>query len=198
LFTVINEKHDRVSMHATRMDLLARQADAAGLPLRTIRFPDPCTMEQADAIMREFVAESAAQGIQCMAFGDLFLEDVRAHREGQLRGSGIEPRFPLWGIPTRDLAAQMLAGGLEAFVSCVDLKRLPARFAGRKWAPELLAELPPECDPCGENGEMHTVCVGGPMYAQPVPVTVGAVVEREGFAFADIVPDEGDVRKLKR
>jgi uncharacterized protein (TIGR00290 family) len=188
LFTVMNQKYDRVSMHSTRSELLKRQADAAGLPLRTINLPDPCTIEQCYAIMRQFVTESAARGIGCMAFGDLFLEDVRKYRENQLKGTGIGPIFPLWGIPTKELAKQMLSAGLDAYVSSVDLKKLPSRFAGRKWSAELLAELPEDCDPCGENGEIHTVVVGGPMFQKAVPVTVGEVVERDGFAYADVIP----------
>jgi uncharacterized protein (TIGR00290 family) len=187
LYTVVNRKYNRASMHATRMELLERQAAAAGLPLQTIELPDPCAAEEYDAVMRRFVTESVARGIECMAFGDLFLEDVRAYRETKLRGTGIEPIFPLWGIPTRELSERMLAAGLEAYVSCVDLQKLPARLAGRKWSRELIAELPEGCDPCGEHGEMHTVCVGGPMYSRAVSVAVGEVVERDGFAFADII-----------
>ena len=188
LFTVMNQKYNRASMHATRSEMLERQADAVGLPLQTIYLPDPCTIEQCDAIMRQFVMESAAKGIECMAFGDLFLEDVRKYRENQLKGTGIDPIFPLWAIPTRELAKQMLSAGLDAYVSCVDLKKLPSRFAGRKWSTELIAELPQDCDPCGENGEMHTVVVGGPMFRRPIPVSVGEIVERGGFAYADIIP----------
>jgi uncharacterized protein (TIGR00290 family) len=188
LFTVMNQKYNRVSMHATRLEMLERQATAAGLPLQTIYLPDPCTMEQCDEIMRQFVMESAAKGIECMAFGDLFLEDVRKYRENQLKGTGIKLVFPLWAIPTRELAEQMLSAGLEAYVSSVDLKKLPSRFAGRKWSRELVAELPQECDPCGENGEIHTVVAGGPMFRKPIPVNVGEIVERDGFAYVDIIP----------
>lgn len=188
LFTVMNQKYNRVSMHATRLAMLERQADALGLPLKTINLPDPCTMEQCDAVMGQFVMESAAKGIECMAFGDLFLEDVRKYRENQLEGTGIEPVFPLWAIPTRGLAEQMLSAGLDAYVSSVDLKKLPSSFAGRRWSRELIAELPQDCDPCGENGEIHTVIVGGPMFPEAVPVTVGEVIERNGFAYADIIP----------
>ena len=188
LFTAMNQKYNRVSMHATRLEMLERQAEAVGLPLQTISLPDPCTNEQYAAIMQQFVTETAANGIECMAFGDLFLQDIREYREKQLKGTGIEPRFPLWAIPTKELAEQMLSAGLDAYVSCVDLKKLPSSFAGRKWSRELLAELPQDCDPCGENGEMHTVVVGGPMFSKAVPVTVGEIVERNGFAFADIIP----------
>lgn len=190
LFTAVNRKYDRVSMHATRLELLERQAGAVGLPLHAIELPDPCTDEQYGAIMRRFVTESAARGIECLAFGDLFLEDIRKYRENQLQGTGIEPVFPLWGIPTGELAERMLAAGLEAYLSCVDLRKLPAGFAGRKWTRELLGELPEECDPCGENGEFHTIVADGPMFTWAIPVMVGEVLERNGFVYADIVPSK--------
>lgn len=188
LFTTVNAEYRRVAMHATRLDLLQRQADGVGLPLQTIDLPDPCSNAQYGTIMRRFVRDSTAQGIACMAFGDLFLADIRQYRENQLRATGIVPLFPLWGIPTKDLAEQMLSAHLEAYISSVDLKRLPLHFAGRKWSRELLAELPEGSDPCGENGEIHTVVVGGPMFAQPIPVQIGQVVERNGFGYADILP----------
>lgn len=188
LFTVLNERYDRVSMHATRVELLCRQADSAGLPLETINLPDPCTNEQCDAILGRFAADAAARGVECIAFGDLFLEEVRQYREKQMQDSGIEPLFPLWRLPTIELIEQMLAAGLEAYISSVDLKKLPAGFAGRRWTRDLLQELPAEIDPTGENGEIHTIVVGGPMFAKRIPVEVGGVVERNGFAYADIIP----------
>jgi uncharacterized protein (TIGR00290 family) len=188
LFTVINQKYNRVSMHATRLEMLEQQANAVGMPLHTINLPDPCTNEQYDAVMRHFVMESVSNGIECMAFGDLFLEDIRKYRENQLKGTGIEPIFPLWKIPTAELAEQMLSAGIEAYVSSVDLKRLPSHFAGRKWSRNLLKELPQDCDPCGENGEIHTVVVGGPMFTKSIPIKIGEIVERNGFAYADIIP----------
>jgi diphthamide synthase (EF-2-diphthine--ammonia ligase) len=184
----MNQKYNRVSMHATRLDLLQRQAEALGLPVQLINLPDPCTMEQCDEIMGRFVAECAAKRIERIGFGDLYLEDVRRYREKQLAGTGIQPVFPLWKIPTDQLAGQMLDAGLEAYVSSVDLKKLPARCAGRKWSRELIAEFPKGTDPCGENGEMHTVSVGGPMFLKPIKVTVGEILERNGFAYADIIP----------
>jgi uncharacterized protein (TIGR00290 family) len=188
LFTVMNREYNRVSMHGTRLEMLRRQAETVGLPLQTINLPDPCTNDQCDTIMREFVMKSAANGVQCMAFGDLFLEDVRKYREDQLRGTGIDPVFPLWGTPTGELAEQMLSAGLDAYVSCVDLKKLPARLAGKKWSKEVIAELPQDIDPCGENGEIHTIAVGGPMFRSPISVSIGEMVERNGFAYADIIP----------
>jgi uncharacterized protein (TIGR00290 family) len=188
LFTVMNQKYNRVSMHATRLEMLQRQAEAVAMPLQTINLPDPCTNEQSDAFMRNFVREAAAEGVQCMAFGDLFLEDIRKYREGQLKGTGIVPLFPLWDIPTGQLAEQMLSAGLEACISSVDLKKLPSCFAGRRWSSELLKEFPKGIDPCGENGEIHTVVVGGPMFQRSIPFRVGEIMERDGFAYADIIP----------
>jgi uncharacterized protein (TIGR00290 family) len=188
LFSVLNERFNRVSMHSTRAELLRRQAEAACLALDTIGLPDPCTNEQCDAIMAEFVVGIAAKGIQSIAFGDLFLEDVRQYRERQLRGTGIEPLFPLWKIPTVNLAEEMLDAGLEAYISSVDLKKLPAGFAGRLWSRDLLKEFPRAVDSCGENGEFHTVIVGGPMFEKRIGVDVGDVVHRDGFAYADIIP----------
>ena len=188
LFTVMNQTHARASLHATRPEILQRQADRVGLPLRTIDLPDPCTNEESDAVMRHFVMESASNGIECMAFGDLFLEDIRNYRESRLKGTGIEPIFPLWEIPTSELAEQMLSAGIEAYISSVDLKKLPSHFAGRKWSRDMMRELPQDCDPCGENGEIHTVVVGGPMFTKSIPIRIGEIVERNGFAYADIIP----------
>ena len=188
LFSVINEKYDRVTMHSTRPELLDLQAKAVGLPLYLISLPDPCTLEQSDVIMGRFTAECALWGIACMAFGDLFLEDIRQYRESRFAGTGIDPLFPLWKIPTDQLAEEMLDQGLKAYVSCVDLQKVSASFAGREWTRALLETLPTGVDPCGENGEIHTIVTDGPMFNKPVPVTVGEIVEREGFAFADIVP----------
>jgi uncharacterized protein (TIGR00290 family) len=188
IFSVLNERFNRVSMHSTRAELLHRQAEAAGLALHTIQLPDRCTNERCDAIMSKFVAEFAAKGTECIAFGDLFLEDVRQYREKQLMGTGIDPLFPLWGVPTVKLADQMLAASLEAYISSVDLKKLPESFVGRRWSHDLLKELPAGVDPCGENGEIHTIVVGGPMFEKRIDVEVGRVVQRNGFAYADIIP----------
>lgn len=193
LFTTLNERYDRVNMHATSAAMLRCQARAAGMPLREVRLPDPCSMESYSEIMRRFMSECLREGVERVAFGDLFLEDIREYREKQLAGTGIEPVFPLWGRPTRELAAEMLAGGVKAYVSSVDLEKLSACFVGQAWTRELLAEYPPGCDPCGENGETHTVVVNGPMFARPIPVRVGEIVQRDGFAYADVLPlEEGE------
>ena len=191
LFTVVNQRFDRVSMHGTRSQLVHLQAAATGLPLQLLEIPDQCAHEQYEAVMRQFIDGVLAKGVECIAFGDLFLEEVRQYRQDKLRGTGIEPAFPVWGIPTTQLAEQMLAAGVEAYISSVDLKKLPASYAGQRWSRELLDQLPEGIDPCGENGEIHTVVVGGPMFARPIPVEVGEVVERSGFAFADVVPVGG-------
>jgi uncharacterized protein (TIGR00290 family) len=188
MFTTINQEHKRVSMHATNLEMLRRQALAVGLPLQTVNLPDPCSNEQYKAIMENFVMESVTDGVEYMAFGDLFLEEIRDYRIHQLKGTGIEPIFPLWGIPAETMVEQMLSTGLEAYISCVDLKKLPIHFVGRKWSRDLITEFPLECDPTGENGEIHTVAVGGTMFRESIPVRVGEIFEREGFAYADIIP----------
>jgi len=188
IFSVTNETYERVSMHATRLEILKRQADAAEVPFHTINIPDPCSDEQCDAIMKTFIEESRSKGIECMAFGDLYLQDVRNYREKQLHRSGIDPIFPLWEIPTKTLAEQMLASGVEAYISCVDPKKVPAALAGQRWSKPLLNDLPANVDPCGENGEFHTIVVDGPFFRSPIHVQIGETVEREGFIFADIIP----------
>jgi len=189
LLSTINAKVDRVSMHSTRRRLLEMQAGAAALALETVSLPDPCTNEEYEAVMRGFVENAVSGGIECVAFGDLFLEDIREYREKQLEGTGIRPVFPLWGSSTRDLAEKMLSAGIEAYVSCVDLKKLPSDFAGKKWTQDLIDRFPKDVDACGENGEFHTVVTAGPMFSRRIPVEIGEIIERDGFAWADIVPD---------
>jgi len=187
LFTTINQKYSRAAMHSTRLEILKKQAEVAGLSLKIIELPDPCSNEEYELIMRRFIKESTAEKIEYMAFGDLFLNSIREYRERQFEGTGIKAVFPLWGIPTKELSEQMLSAGLEAYISCVDLKKLPISFAGKKWTRELIAELPEGCDLCGENGEFHTVVTNAPMFSKRIPVNIGDIVERKGFAFADIV-----------
>ncbi|MET0554973.1 MAG: ATP-binding protein [Vicinamibacteria bacterium] len=188
LLTTVNAAHDRVAMHAVRRALLHAQARAAGLPVHVVEIPYPCPDEAYEAAMAEAVGRLRADGVQAMAFGDLFLEDVRRYRETRLQGSGLAPLFPLWGRPTRALAEEMIDGGLRARLTCVDPRALPASFAGRAFDRALLADLPAAADPCGENGEFHTFAWDGPMFRRPVPVTPGDVVERDGFVFADLLP----------
>jgi len=186
LLTTVNESAGRVAMHAVREELLMAQAEGAGLPLHVVRIPSPCPNEVYAERMGDFVRTAAADGFTHVAFGDLFLEDVRRYREDNLRGSGLEPMFPLWGEPTARLAEEMIAGGLRGYLTCVDPRKLDRAFAGRAFDRALLAELPPSVDPCGENGEFHSFVCAGPMFTQPIAVEPGVVVEREGFVFADL------------
>jgi uncharacterized protein (TIGR00290 family) len=196
LLTTVNAAHDRVAMHAVRRRLLEAQARAAGLPVHVVEIPYPCPNETYEAAMADAVATLLARGVTAMAFGDLFLEDVRHYRERQLTGTGLRPLFPLWGRPTRALAEEMIDGGLQARLTCVDQRVLPAAFAGRPFDLALLHDLPPSVDPCGENGEFHSFAWDGPMFRHPVPVTPGVVVERDGFVFADLLP-EGETDDAK-
>jgi uncharacterized protein (TIGR00290 family) len=188
LLTTINEAHDRVAMHAVRRSLLEAQAGAAGLPLTLVRIPHPCPNEVYEAAMGRVLEEARARGVSGVAFGDLFLEDIRRYREERMAGTGMRLLFPLWGRPTPALADDMLASGLRARITCVDPRVLAASFAGREFDRRLLSDLPAGVDPCGENGEFHTFAWDGPMFRHPVPVRGGDVVEREGFVFADLLP----------
>lgn len=188
LFTTINEAFDRVAMHSVRRELVEMQARSVGLPLHLIPIPWPCSNQQYEEILGRFSRRAKAEKIDCFAFGDLFLEDVREYRIRQLQGSGIEAMFPLWKSPTRPLAEAMLSSGLQARVTCVDPKRLDRSFAGRVYDDSFLAELPASVDPCGENGEFHSFAFDGPMFQFPVTVETGEIVEREGFIFADLLP----------
>jgi len=187
LLTTMNAEFDRVAMHAVRRRLLEAQAEAAGLPLHTIPLPWPCTNEQYETLMRRAMAEAVAQGFTHVAFGDLFLEDVRRYREEKLEGCGVAPLFPLWGIPTRELAEQMIDGGLKAILTCVNPKLLDRSFAGRQFDRSLLRDLPEDIDPCGERGEFHSFAYAGPMYSHPISASAGNLVERDGFVFADVL-----------
>ena len=187
LFTTINEKYNRVNMHGTPVELLRKQAGSADLQLHEISLPDPCTNEIYNATMQSFIDKCKRDNIEYMAFGDIFLPDVREYREKQLKGTGIKPIFPLWGTPTCTLTEEMLSAGLLAYISCIDMAKIPISFVGKQWTYDLLAEYPDDCDPCGENGEIHTVAVDGPMFYYPIPVRVGEIVKRDGFAYADIV-----------
>jgi len=193
LLTTVNDRHDRVAMHAVRRTLLDAQAEAAGLPLKIVRIPDPCPDVAYEAAMGRALEEARGRGVRGVAFGDLFLEDIRRYREAQMAGTGLRLVFPLWGRPTRALAQAMLDAGLRARITCVDPRALAASFAGREFDRQLLADLPPGVDPCGENGEFHTFAWDGPMFRRPVAVRGGPVVERDGFVFADLLPVENGV-----
>ncbi len=193
LVTSLNGAANRVAMHAVRRSLLEEQARSTGLPLSIVELPWPCSNEQYEALMSDQCARLRAGGIEGIAFGDLFLRDVRAYRESRLAGTGLEPHFPIWGIPTDRLAREMISAGLRARVTCVDPKQLDRKFAGREFGPEFLAELPSGTDPCGENGEFHTFAWNGPMFARPIAIESGEVVERDGFVFADLLTPAGAV-----
>ncbi|MBX9579032.1 MAG: adenine nucleotide alpha hydrolase [Gemmataceae bacterium] len=196
LVTTLNEAFDRVAMHGVRATLVQAQADAVGLPLWRVPLPWPCSNDGYEVGMRGVIGKAVAEGVTGFAFGDLFLEDIRAYRVRQLAGTGIEPLFPVWGTvdDTPALARAMIATGLKATLACVDPRHLPPAFAGRAFDLGLLADLPPGVDPCGENGEFHTFCHAGPVFDRPIPVRVGDVVERDGFWFADLIPGEGGTR----
>lgn len=188
LLTTVNEAANRVAMHAVRTELLHAQAEAAGLPLMTVRIPHPCPNEIYEAQMSAAIRDAKAHGFTHVAFGDLFLEDIRHYREERMKGTGLEPMFPLWMRPTDQLAREMIGSGLEAYLTCVDPRVLPASFAGRRFDAALVADLPPGVDPCGERGEFHSCAVAGPMFRNRIDVTSGVTVERDGFVFADLVP----------
>ena len=189
LLTTVNTTHGRVAMHSTRLELLRAQAQALGLPLHIVPLPWPCSNEVYEAAMRKAIEDALEHGVTHIAFGDLFLEDVRAYRVKQLEGSGLEPLFPIWHEPTGPLARRMIDAGLQAFITCIDPKKLPRSFAGRRFDHALLDELPQGVDPCGENGEFHTCVLAGPMFREPLHAAVGETVERDGFVFVDLLLD---------
>jgi nicotinate-nucleotide--dimethylbenzimidazole phosphoribosyltransferase len=187
LLTTVNATHERVAMHGVRREVLRAQADACGLPLWEVPIPYPCDNATYEAAMRGALERARSEGIAVMAFGDLFLEEVRAYRVKNLLGTGIEPLFPLWGRPTSELVREMIAGGLRAELACIDPSVFPRAWAGRSLDAELLERLPEAVDPCGERGEFHTLVVDGPMFTHPLPVRRGVTVERDGFVFTDFV-----------
>jgi len=186
LLTSVNESVGRVSMHGVREEILRAQAEAVRLPLFTIPLPWPCTNEIYEGRLRVAVDSAVAAGFTHVAFGDLFLEDVRRYREERLAGTGLTPLFPLWGRPTAALAREMIAGGLQARIATLDPRVLPRELIGAAFDETLLARLPPTVDPCAERGEFHTCAIGGPMFDGPIEVIAGEVVEREGFVYGDL------------
>ncbi|HEY1805139.1 MAG TPA: ATP-binding protein [Terracidiphilus sp.] len=192
LLTTLNAEFDRVAMHGVRRAVLEAQAEAAGLPLWTVPLPWPCSNEIYEQRMAEACARAVADRIDAVAFGDLFLEDVRAYRVKQLAPTSLEPLFPLWQIPTDELARTMIAGGLRARISCVDTEKLPASFAGREFDEDLLRDFPAGIDPCAERGEFHTCVYAGPMFAASLELTTGEIVTRDRFVFADFTVTTGE------
>ncbi len=188
LFCTVNQAFDRVAMHGVRVELLLQQAKNVGLPLQIISIPYPCSNEAYAEIMTAFVAEAKQENIQCFAFGDLFLEDIRKYREDRLKDTGITPLFPLWGMPTKTLSRTMVASGLKAAITCLDPKKISESFAGREFNTSFLNDLPADVDPCGEYGEFHSFAFDGPMFQFPVEISLGETVLRDGFVFTDLLP----------
>ena len=188
LLTTVNATAERVAMHGVRRELLEAQAEALGLPLHVVELPWPCSNDVYEQRMGAAVARAQGSGIEVVVFGDLYLEDIRRYREQSLQGTGLTPLFPLWQRPTDAVAHDLLALGIRAVVTCVDLGQAPRALAGRWYDGAFLADLPAGVDPCGENGEFHTFVVDGPDFAWPLEVELGVTIERDGFAFTDVVP----------
>ncbi len=186
LLTTFNREVNRVAMHAVRRSLLEAQAKAAGVPLWDVDLPSSCSNADYESIMSETCKAAVQSGIEYIAFGDLFLTDIRAYREKQLENSGLQPIFPVWGMPTRELALSMIKSGVRAKLTCIDSNVLAPEFVGREFNEQLLSDLPLETDPCGENGEFHTFVYAGPMLERDLPVELGEIVARDGFVFADL------------
>ena len=194
LLTTVNEVMDRVAMHGVRRSVLEAQARAARLPLHVVHLPHPCPNDVYEARMRAAIADARAEGFTHVAFGDLFLEDIRRYREEKLAGTGLEPLFPVWGIPTAELAQQMIDGGLRARLTCVDTRRLDASFAGREFDRVLLRDLPAEVDPCGERGEFHSCAYAGPMFTEPIALQIGDTHTVAPYVWRDLTVVGADLK----
>lgn len=188
LLTTFNEEFDRVSMQGVRRELVEAQADALGVPLWTVDLPWPCPNDVYEARMARAMGKAMEEGITRVVFGDLFLEEVRAYRVEKLADTGIDPFFPIWGVDTRELAREMVEGGVRAVLTAVDTTQLSAEFAGRQFDIRLLEDLPHEIDPLGENGEFHTFCYDGPMFDREIECEPGEIVDRGRFIYADVIP----------
>jgi uncharacterized protein (TIGR00290 family) len=186
LITTFNSTHDRVAMHAVRRRLVETQAERVGLPLWSVELPWPCPNGIYEDLMANVCRRAVSEGLTAIAFGDLFLRDIREYRERQMQGSGLEPLFPVWDIPTAGLAAAMIDAGLKAKVTCVDPSKIDRSFAGRDFDAAFVSDLPPTADACGENGEFHTFVYDAPVFSAAIPVQTGEIVDREGFVFADV------------
>lgn len=189
LLTTFNCAADRVAMHAVRRSLVEAQAARVGLPLWSVELPWPCSNADYENLLRPVCQRAVAEGITSIAFGDLFLQDIRDYRERQLAGTGLVPIFPLWQLPTARLAGDMMAAGVKAKITCVDSSKLDRSFVGRDFNAEFVRDLPRGVDPCGENGEFHTFVYDAPVFANPIEVRTGQIVDRDGFVFADMVSD---------
>jgi len=193
LFSTVNQEFERVAMHAVRNELVRQQAKSLGLPIQLIPIPYPCDDSAYGDIMKAFITQAKKQGVECIAFGDLFLESVRKYREDNLAGTGITPIFPLWGIPTEKLSREMVNSGLRAKVTCIDPKQLSADFSGRDYDESFLQDLPPHVDPCGENGEFHSFVYDGPMFEKKLSIHTGETLSRDGLVFTDLMLEEKTV-----
>jgi uncharacterized protein (TIGR00290 family) len=193
LLTTFNREANRVAMHAVRRELAKAQAEAAGIPLWDVDLPSPCSNAEYERIMSEVCRKAVLSGIECIAFGDLFLRDIREYREKQLQGSELTPIFPVWGIPTNELARTMIASGVKAKLTCVDSQLLSPEFAGREFDERLLSDFGPQIDPCGENGEFHSFVYAAPIFQREIRVRVGEIVTRDRFVFADLIQPEHSV-----
>jgi len=188
LLTTFNQAFNRSAIHGVRQQLLRLQAQSAGLPLIEIPLPWPCSNNQYEAIMETALTNARQQlAMDCIAFGDLFLEDIRRYREDKMQGTGLDLCFPLWGTPTDELAQEMIEGGLKAKISCVDLRLMPAHFSGHDFNGNFLNTLPATVDPCGENGEFHTFTWAGPMFKKPIAIITGETVTRDGYVYTDLL-----------
>lgn len=192
LFTTVNEVHRRVAMHAVPDRLVRAQARSIGLPLEELQIPHPCSSEAYERVMERFVRDAEQREIKHIAFGDLFLEDVRRYREEKMKHTAILPLFPIWGTPTEELSHALIDAGFRMLVTCVDPRVLPKELVGREYDECFLEDLPDDADPCGENGEFHTFVFDGPIFKEPLTVQCGRIVEREGFVFADVVERKSD------
>lgn len=186
LFCTVNKQYSRTAMHAVRIELLQMQAESVGLPLEIIEIPYPCSNEAYESIMQTFIDKVKLLGVECFVFGDLYLQDIRDYRVSKLHGTGIEAVFPLWKIPTQQLAHEMINGGLKAVVTCIDPKQLDAQYVGKIFNHDFIKSLPDRIDPCGENGEFHSFVFEGPMLKNSIKIKVGEIVERDGFVFSDV------------
>lgn len=190
LFCTVNQEFSRVAMHAVRIELLRQQAECVDLPIHILNIPYPCSNAEYEAVMEKFIEKCKQEKIKYMAFGDIFLEDVRQYRENKLAGTGIEPLFPLWGRKTGQLSQEMVNSGLRAQITCVNPKVLEPEFAGHEYNSAFLKKIPENVDPCGERGEFHTFVFDGPVFKKKLNFTIGEVVHRDGFVFADLLPGE--------
>jgi len=195
LFTTVNARHQRVAMHAVRLELLRAQGESVGLPIRIINIPDPCSNTRYEEEMGEVIRKAESLGVTHMAFGDLFLQDIRAYREAQLLKTGIKPLFPLWKIPTRQLSRTMISSGLRAIITCIDPRQLSPSYVGREFNDSFLSDLPGTVDPCGERGEFHSFALDGPMFDHAIEVSPGEIVKRGGFVFSDLMPLSSERRE---